>query len=146
MCCLILLAQCCLYSTSFPLPSCTHTSGLQGCLPSVLKEQRHEIFCFWFFHESVSPQPHGVSHQDRFKFFQKVKKSSIENLVTLSLSHFKSGQSSRLGLPLTLYPHLSDRQWWWCSCTGPQIIWASLKTTSHRRDLYPVGVTIFGKY
>ncbi len=25
-----------------------------------LKGQCHEIFCFWFFHESVSPQPQSI--------------------------------------------------------------------------------------
>jgi hypothetical protein len=25
-----------------------------------LKEQSHEIFCFWFFHESVCPQPQRI--------------------------------------------------------------------------------------
>ncbi len=36
-----------------------------------LKGQCHEIFCFWFFHESVSPPSPRVSHQDRFEFFRK---------------------------------------------------------------------------
>ena len=35
-----------------------------------LKGQCHEIFCFWFFHESVSPHPR-VFHLDRFEFFRK---------------------------------------------------------------------------
>jgi hypothetical protein len=35
-----------------------------------LKGQCHEIFCFWFFHESVSPSLR-VFHLDRFKFFRK---------------------------------------------------------------------------
>jgi hypothetical protein len=39
----------------------------------VLKGQYHEIFDFWFFHESVSPKPLStpLHHLGRFEFFQK---------------------------------------------------------------------------
>jgi hypothetical protein len=36
----------------------------------VLKGQCHEIFVFWFFHESVSPSP-KLYRKGRFKFFRK---------------------------------------------------------------------------
>jgi hypothetical protein len=35
-----------------------------------LKGQCHEIFCFWFFHESVSPQPQNIPLR-LFKNFSK---------------------------------------------------------------------------
>jgi hypothetical protein len=35
-----------------------------------LKGQCHKIFCFWFFHESVSPQPQNIPLTP-FKFFRK---------------------------------------------------------------------------
>ncbi len=34
--------------------------GTRPSRQSMLKGQCHEIFCFWFFYESVSPQPQSV--------------------------------------------------------------------------------------
>jgi hypothetical protein len=41
-----------------------------GDKPLYLKGQCHETFCFWFFHESVSPSP-KVFYLDCFKVFRK---------------------------------------------------------------------------
>ncbi len=37
-----------------------------------LKGQCHEIFCFWFFYESVSPQPHSIPLRP-FRIFSKIR-------------------------------------------------------------------------
>ncbi len=37
-----------------------------------LKGQCHEIFCFWFFHESVSPQPQSIPLR-LFQIFSKIR-------------------------------------------------------------------------
>jgi hypothetical protein len=39
---------------------------------SFLKGQCHEIFCFWFFYESVSPQPQSVP-LGPFRIFSKIR-------------------------------------------------------------------------
>ncbi len=39
---------------------------------SVLKGQCHEIFCFWFFHESVSPKPLSIP-LGPFRIFSKIR-------------------------------------------------------------------------
>ena len=39
---------------------------------AILKGQCHEIFCFWFFHESVSPQPQSVP-LGPFRIFSKIR-------------------------------------------------------------------------
>ncbi len=38
----------------------------------LLKGQCHEIFCFWFFYESVSPQPQSVP-LGPFRIFSKIR-------------------------------------------------------------------------
>jgi hypothetical protein len=38
---------------------------------AALKGQCHEIFCFWFFYESVSPQPQSVP-LGPFRIFSKI--------------------------------------------------------------------------
>ncbi len=37
---------------------------------NILKGQCHEIFDFWFFYDSVSPQPQNIP-MERFEFFRK---------------------------------------------------------------------------
>jgi hypothetical protein len=37
-----------------------------------LKVQCHEIFCFWFFYESVSPQPQSIP-LGPFRIFSKIR-------------------------------------------------------------------------
>jgi hypothetical protein len=39
---------------------------------AALKGQYQEIFCFWFFHESVSPQPHTIP-LGPFRIFSKIR-------------------------------------------------------------------------
>ncbi len=39
--------------------------------PVSLKGQWHEIFCFWFFHESVSPQPQSITLRP-FRIFSTI--------------------------------------------------------------------------
>ncbi len=82
------------------------------CCPSVvkrgagLKGQCHEIFCWWFFYESVSPQPQSVL-LGPFRTFSKIrgdirssrlttgvadtggkwKKSSIRKILIILLGH-----------------------------------------------------------
>jgi hypothetical protein len=34
--------------------------GTRDLIFKLLKGQCHEIFCFWFFYESVSPQPQSI--------------------------------------------------------------------------------------
>ncbi len=41
-------------------------------LDSTLQGQCHEIFCFWIFHESVSPQPQSIP-LGPLKFFSKIR-------------------------------------------------------------------------
>jgi hypothetical protein len=41
-------------------------------LPGFLKGQCHEIFCFWFFDESVSPQPQSIA-LGPFQIFSKIR-------------------------------------------------------------------------
>jgi hypothetical protein len=40
-------------------------------IPIYLKGQCHEIFCLWFFHESVSPQPQSIP-LGLFRIFSKI--------------------------------------------------------------------------
>jgi hypothetical protein len=51
---------------NLPPVSTTRAANFATSFTSVAEE----IFCFWFFHESVSPSP-IVFHLDRFEFFQK---------------------------------------------------------------------------
>ncbi len=93
--------------TSFPLRGTPTKRSITQRLCH-LKGQCHEIFCFWFFYESVSPQPQSIP-LGLFRIFSKIRgdirksrctngvndtggklppvstKSCIENLVTLSL-------------------------------------------------------------
>jgi hypothetical protein len=42
------------------------------CTAKGLKGQCHEIFCFWFFYESVSPQPQSIPLK-HFQIFSKIR-------------------------------------------------------------------------
>jgi hypothetical protein len=41
-----------------------------------LKGQCHEIFCFCFFHESVSPQPQSIPFRP-FRIFSKIRGDTV---------------------------------------------------------------------
>jgi hypothetical protein len=46
-------------------------------LRNTLKGQCHEIFCFWFFfHQSVSPQPHSIP-LGPFRIFSKIRGDTV---------------------------------------------------------------------
>ncbi len=45
---------------------------LHFCIWLILKGQCHEIFDFWFFHESVSPQPLSIPLES-FRIFLKIR-------------------------------------------------------------------------
>ncbi len=47
----------------------------------LLKGQRHEIFCFWFFHESVSPQPQSIP-VGPFQIFSKIRGDIFKSRCT----------------------------------------------------------------
>ncbi len=40
-------------------------------MPATAQGQCHEIFCFWFFHQSVSPQPQSIP-LGPFQIFSKI--------------------------------------------------------------------------
>ncbi len=44
--------------------------GVRFVYKKDIKGQCHEIFCFWFFHESVSPKPLSIPFGP-FQFFRK---------------------------------------------------------------------------
>jgi hypothetical protein len=43
-----------------------------GAVEFTLKGQCHEIFCFWFFYESVSPKPLSIP-LGPFRIFSKIR-------------------------------------------------------------------------
>ncbi len=45
---------------------------MTDCISSLLKGQCHEIFCFWLFYESVSPQPQSIP-LGRFQIFLNIR-------------------------------------------------------------------------
>jgi hypothetical protein len=50
-----------------------------------LKGQCHEIFCFWFFHESVSPQPQSIPFRP-FQIFSKIRGDIRESRCTTGIN------------------------------------------------------------
>ena len=48
---------------------------------SMLKGQCHEIFCFWFFHQSVSPQPQSIPFGP-FRIFSKIREDIRRSRLT----------------------------------------------------------------
>ncbi len=48
----------------------------QECVICILKGQCHEIFCFWLFYESVSPQPQSIPLRPFRIFFQNSRRYS----------------------------------------------------------------------
>jgi hypothetical protein len=73
----------------------------QACL----KGQCHEIFCFWFFHESVSPQPQSIPvgpFQIYSKIHGDIRKSTttVANFATSFASVVDSGGKFATGVNL----------------------------------------------
>jgi hypothetical protein len=58
----------------------------------LLKEQRHEIFNFSFYHESVSPN-HLIIPLGPFQFFPKILKDIHSSSVPLSLTQVANGKN-----------------------------------------------------
>jgi hypothetical protein len=62
-----------------------------------LKRQCHEIFCFWFFHESVSPQPQSIP-LGPFQIFSKIRgdirKSRCTTVSTTPAADFATNFTS----------------------------------------------------
>jgi hypothetical protein len=52
---------------------------------SHLKGQCHEIFCFWFFHEPVSPQPQSIPFRP-FRIFSKIRGDIRESRCTTGIN------------------------------------------------------------
>ncbi len=50
-----------------------------------LKGQCHEIFCFWFFHESVSPQLQNIPFRP-FRIFSKIRRDIRESRCTTGVN------------------------------------------------------------
>jgi len=50
-----------------------------------LKGQCHEIFCFWFFHESVSPQYQSIPFRP-FRIFSKIRGDIRESSCTTGVN------------------------------------------------------------
>jgi hypothetical protein len=48
--------------------------------PEELKGQCHEIFCFWFFHELVSPEPQSIPLGPFQIFFLNLRRNSQVNV------------------------------------------------------------------
>ncbi len=53
---------------------------------SLLKGQCHEIFCFCFFHESVSPQPQSIP-LGPFQIFSKICGDISKSRCTTGINH-----------------------------------------------------------
>ncbi len=49
-----------------------------------LKGQCHEIFCFWFFSSSVSPQPQSIP-SGPFRIFSKIRRDILSSRLTTSV-------------------------------------------------------------
>jgi hypothetical protein len=54
-----------------------------------LKGQCHEIFCFWFFHESVSPQPQSIPLRP-FRIFSKIRGDIRKSRCTTGINDTSS--------------------------------------------------------
>jgi hypothetical protein len=50
-----------------------------------LKGQCHEIFCFWFFYESVSPQPQSIP-LGPFRIFSKIRGDICKSRCTTGVN------------------------------------------------------------
>ncbi len=61
------------------------TLGTQANSSRLLKGQCHEIFCFWFFHESVFPQPQSIPFGP-FRIFQKIRGDIPKSRCTTSIN------------------------------------------------------------
>jgi hypothetical protein len=51
-----------------------------------LKGQCHEIFCFWFFYESVSPPPQSIA-LGPFQIFWKIRGDNRKSRCTTGINN-----------------------------------------------------------
>jgi hypothetical protein len=58
-----------------------------------LKGQGHEIFCFWFFYESVSPQPPQSVPLGPFRIFPKIRGDIRKSRAWGKMIHEKNQKS-----------------------------------------------------
>jgi hypothetical protein len=59
--------------------------GSLKALSGHLKGQCHEIFCFWFFDESASPQPHSIALRP-FRIFSKMRGDNCNSRCTTGIN------------------------------------------------------------
>jgi hypothetical protein len=53
---------------------------------NLLKGECHEIFCFWFFHESVCPQPRSIP-VGPFQIFSKIRRDIRKSRCTTGINN-----------------------------------------------------------
>ncbi len=95
-----------------------------------LKGQCHEIFDFWFFHESLSPKPLStVYHKGRFEFFRKF----AEIFTAQGPPLVSTKKSSIIKVLISVFGHL-----WEVELTYRYILAFKLSLRSQQPDIFPI--------
>jgi hypothetical protein len=80
---------------------------LAGLYSASLKGQCHEIFCFCFFHESVSPPPESIPFRP-FRIFSKIRESRCTTGINDTGGKFATGISDTGGKFFTIFANIVD--------------------------------------
>jgi hypothetical protein len=63
-----------------------YLKGKKACIYGLSEEeQSHQIFCFWFFHESVSPPAQGIP-LGPFQIFSKIRGDICKSRCTTDIN------------------------------------------------------------